>query len=89
MPRAFRLDSRCIAFECPGCECCHQVPIEGAGAWQWNGRLDRPTLYPSIKISNGERTLCHTWVRDGRIQFLSDCAHALAGKTVDIPEIEP
>lgn len=31
---------------------------------------------------------CHSFVTDGRIQFLSDCSHALAGQTVDLPEIE-
>src|SRR5579871_2708213 len=25
---------------------------------------------------------CHSFVTDGRIQFLNDCSHALAGKTV-------
>lgn len=29
--------------------------------------------------------ICHSFVRDGRIEFLSDCTHALAGTTVDIP----
>ncbi len=32
--------------------------------------------------------LCHSFVRDGRIVFLGDCSHALAGKTVDLPEVE-
>lgn len=27
---------------------------------------------------------CHSFVRDGQIQFLSDCTHALAGKTVPL-----
>lgn len=31
---------------------------------------------------------CHGFIRDGRIQFLADCTHALAGQTVDLPEIE-
>ena len=31
--------------------------------------------------------VCHSFVRDGRIEFLSDCTHALAGQTVDLPEI--
>lgn len=31
-------------------------------------------------------TVCHSFVTDGRIQFLGDCTHALAGKTVDLPE---
>lgn len=29
--------------------------------------------------------VCHSFVRDGRIEFLQDCTHALAGQTVDIP----
>ncbi len=32
--------------------------------------------------------VCHSFVRDGRIQFLGDCTHALAGQTVDLPECE-
>ncbi len=28
---------------------------------------------------------CHSFVRDGHIQFLSDCTHALAGQTVPLP----
>ena len=31
---------------------------------------------------------CHSFVTDGRIQFLSDCTHAMAGQTVDLLEIE-
>ncbi len=30
--------------------------------------------------------VCHSFVRDGRIQFLGDCTHELAGQTVDLPE---
>lgn len=30
---------------------------------------------------------CHSHIADGRIQFLPDCTHALAGRTVDLPEI--
>lgn len=26
--------------------------------------------------------VCHSFVKDGRIQFLADCTHELAGKTV-------
>lgn len=31
---------------------------------------------------------CHSFVRGGLIEFLSDCTHALAGKTVAIPAWE-
>jgi hypothetical protein len=30
--------------------------------------------------------VCHSFVTDGQIQFLSDCTHALAGQTVPLPE---
>lgn len=29
---------------------------------------------------------CHSFVTDGRIQFLNDSTHALAGQTVPLPE---
>ena len=31
--------------------------------------------------------VCHSFVTNGRIQFLGDCTHALAGQTVDLPEL--
>lgn len=29
---------------------------------------------------------CHSFVTNGQIQFLGDCSHELAGKTVPLPE---
>lgn len=52
------------------------------------------TLEISAKIRSGEivqtkvSDVCHSFVTDGRIQFLSDCTHSLAGQTVDIPDLE-
>lgn len=37
--------------------------------------------WPQTKVES----VCHSFVTDGRIQFLTDCTHALAGQTVDIP----
>jgi hypothetical protein len=31
-------------------------------------------------------TCCHSFVTDGRIWFLGDCTHALAGQTVELPD---
>lgn len=31
---------------------------------------------------------CHSFVRDGMIQFLGDCSHPLAGQTVPIPDFD-
>lgn len=65
--------------------------------WTWNGDYDRPTVSPSILNSaprymnpeTGEITAPwrnHVFIRDGKIQYLSDCTHALAGQTVDMVE---
>jgi len=35
-----------------------------------------------IHVKGAIHILCHSFVRDGNIEFLSDCSHALAGKTV-------
>lgn len=31
--------------------------------------------------------ICHSFVTDGKIKFLNDCTHALAGQVVELPEI--
>jgi hypothetical protein len=36
--------------------------------------------------ANCPPSICHSFVRDGRIEFLSDCTHRLAGQTVDLPD---
>ena len=52
-----------------------------------------PTDEEEALIERGETVetrplCCHSFVRGGRIQFLSDCTHGLAGRVVDLPEIE-
>lgn len=75
-----------FAWHCPGCEAGHAVPIN---RWVWNRSLIAPTLAPSVLVYAHDSTppfkpqpRCHCFVRDGRIQFLSDCGHKLAGQTV-------
>jgi hypothetical protein len=33
-------------------------------------------------------TVCHSFVRQGRIEYLTDCTHALAGQEVNLPDVE-
>ena len=45
------------------------------------------------RIMKGEeikpvKLVCHSYVCNGKIQFLSDCSHALAGQTVELREEE-
>lgn len=57
---------------------------------QWP-KDEYPEYYkPShARVQPGEDTVCHSFVVDGRIQFLSDCTHDLAGQTVELPEWKP
>jgi len=41
---------------------------------------------PSPLRFESRDTCCHSFVVDGRMQFLSDCTHSLAGQTVLIPD---
>lgn len=41
---------------------------------------------PDGKRYPGNDIVCHSFIKDGRIQFLSDCTHSLAGQTVDLPD---
>ena len=91
---------RGVSFECPGCKRHHVIPVTGSKAWGFNGSMEFPTLTPSILVNwthvdwenekpVGSRPMvCHSFVTGGRIQFLSDCTHALAGQTVDLLEIQ-
>ena len=91
-----------LMFWCPGCDSAHMVRVgTGPGPrWGYNGDAERPTFTPSVMVTyNGADAgqdrgdgksappaVCHSFVTDGKIQFLSDCTHALAGRTVDIPD---
>ena len=82
-----------IYFECPGCEIPHGINCgDGHGQlWSFNGDVNNPTFSPSVLVdftygAEKKREVCHSFVRNGKIEFLSDCTHELAGKIVDIPE---
>lgn len=88
-------------FECPGCGEPHYLAIRpntlpnGAG-WTYNGNPDSPTFSPSIlrRVDRSRRSepkpdvVCHSFVTDGKIQFLGDCTHALVNQTIDLPEVD-
>ena len=90
-----RVDEAWI-HRCPGCGSLHVIPdYEGKPRWRFNGDYARPTLSPSVRHcwpewgDGGARAekVCHYFIRDGRIEFCGDCTHALAGQTVDLPQI--
>ena len=54
-------------------------PVTAENLDEWN-----KAPWPQTKVPY----VCHSFITDGRIQFLGDCTHALAGQTVDLPELK-
>lgn len=90
-----------LKFKCPACGHEHMVSVGPKSywniRWQFNGDFDKPTINPSLLVTcdippevaivpNIRR--CHSFIRDGKIQYLDDCTHALAGQTVELPEMD-
>ena len=85
-----------VEYFCPGCNDTHHVavdkPFHNGAKWTFAGPYERPTLHPSINYklgpnSRGDTLICHHFLRNGELQFLNDCTHKLAGKTVPLPKI--
>lgn len=75
-------------FWCQGCEETHGFYVKQAGpheaVWSYNHDPDNPSVSPSIVTTGGKVKHCHLFLRNGRIEYLGDCKHALAGTTVDL-----
>jgi Family of unknown function (DUF6527) len=86
-------------FDCPGCKAGHHVAVRpntltNGASWEFNGDLINPTFSPSVLSryeftpESGKQTIiCHSFVKNGQIEFLSDCTHELAGQTIPMLEI--
>lgn len=88
-----------IMFWCPGCDSAHGLRIgtpsggKGPAAWTYNGDPVKPTFRPSVLVTMPDPDrpgvnleVCHSYVTEGRIQFLGDCTHQYAGATLDLPD---
>ena len=96
-----RLSSGAVAwaFVCPGCGNEHSMRVNGPQkpGWEFDGNVENPTFKPSILMMTGpypdgmarvgQTDVCHSFVREGQIQFLSDCTHARKNSTMELPDI--
>jgi hypothetical protein len=58
-------------------------------SWQWNGRYDKPTITPSLRITGyykDKEICCHFNITDGQLVFHSDSVHSKAGQTVEMSD---
>jgi hypothetical protein len=75
-------------FYCPGCQVNHIFntnPSNNLPVHQLKGSLIKPTVRASILSKGSIKNnipFCHSFISKGKITFLKDCSHSLAGKTV-------
>ncbi|QIM22963.1 hypothetical protein G7075_19995 [Phycicoccus sp. HDW14] len=77
----------------------HMLPVggdvpEGRARWDFDGDLETPTLSPSILTrytmhgTDGPREwVCHSFLRAGVFEFLTDSTHPFAGQQVPLPDL--
>lgn len=73
---------------CPGCKSNHVIYTDARSQknghfWRFNGSEAIPSFEPSVNIVGQ----CHYFITDGKIRFCKDSKHALAGKTVDMTDL--
>lgn len=89
-----------ILHFCPACDDLHPFavdkPFRNGSRWTFDGNPENPTFAPSMNIrtgpynggkKQGKTDVCHYFLKEGRIQYLDDCTHALRGQTVDLPPV--
>lgn len=89
MAKVFHYPPNVYSVHCPACGYEHPFTVgsETRPNWTFNGDFDRPTFRPSMLCMPDGPKRCHSFVTDGRIQFLPDSWHGRSD-TVDLPEIE-
>lgn len=76
----------------------HMLPVSGDAngrpVWTWDGNLEAPTLSPSIATKihpydEQSRPLgfCHSYLRGGVFEFLTDSTHKYSGQHVPMPDL--
>ena len=72
-------------FYCPGCKCHHGFN----DTWTFDGSMKSPTVSPSLLTTGGaDNQTCHLFIKNGKLEFLSDCTHEFAGQIIDMEEVE-
>jgi len=74
------------------CTACKRSHAFDDKIWTFNDDYEFPTFTPSMlsrhqKSDDSEKVVCHSFVTDGKIQYLSDCTHKFAGQTLDLEDI--
>ena len=95
MNKLTKLKDNKISFWCKGCNCMHILPVgkDDRVHWEFNGDFKIPTISPSIRVEHyseelNRMVICHSFIIGGKIQYLSDCTHKFAGRTIELIDIK-
>lgn len=90
-------------FHCTACGCSHGWDDRWTFNGDLDKPTISPSLLVSSRHPKGysnenpapvgwqgeyEKTICHSFVTDGKIQYLSDCTHKYAGQTIELEDWE-
>lgn len=76
-------------YMCKGCGHEHAFALKSVGGnHDFNMDLNNPTVSPSLVANFSPGEMCHSFIKNGRIQYLNDCTHHLKGVTIELPDIE-
>ena len=86
-----------MMFDCPACGLTHQYRtaigfVDDGPHWVFSGTEQRPTWSPSylttwtkgVEPEPVVDQCCHFFVKDGMIDYCSDCTHEHAGKLLPL-----
>jgi hypothetical protein len=75
-------------YFCMGCGYEHAFALKSDGGnHEFNMDLDKPTVSPSLLNDWTPGRKCHSFIKNGMIEYLNDCWHELRGQTVELPEL--
>lgn len=89
-----RITNHGVMFWCKGCDMFHVINLDSTYSsitWDFNENYEKPTFSPSILVEypwgmERRKVICHSFITDGKIQYLGDCTHALANQTIDLED---
>lgn len=74
---------------CKGCGYEHAFALRSDGGnHEFNMDLENPTISPSLMQNFTPGKTCHSYIKNGKIQYLNDCHHKLAGQTIEMEDIK-
>ncbi len=85
-----------LGVYCRGCKMTHMLRVvpdpenSKTPKWQFNGDVNKPSFHPSYTARysrDGKVIVCHSWIKNGTMEYMGDCTHELRGQTVDLPPL--